>query len=571
MSRFPPDRSEILSLLLDEVTGTQEAINIRQDFCRLLDTIYSTIQPIRMYYTGSKAEGLDLPGSDDDLMFDVNDLLNVKIVQSVREISATPSYEEFLLCTENVKPGFVLLRRIRQHADTVNQRLKAALETISNVEYLSSDKLVGNFFHDWGPIHIGPTQVRQGPSVEQRVPHQDPSEPGIDMVKSIRCFFWPDDASEWIQRSRLFGWPRSDVISSIVDFGCHVVAVGHPKSETKLTEWRLSFSIAERALVWSFNHVQLQCYAVLKIILKQFIKLKCSPQNQVLCSYFIKTFLFWKYETTHLNFWCKSNFWECIIYLLKEFAKCIRKGEIRHYFLPKFNLLSVKLTPGAQAELLHLLHNIIHYDISIFNECTAMQTVWSSFLLANENQMKIINNARKTHLLLNDELMKEKFSGLIELFSCDFPYFYKSILNHTLMKMPLENVKSWFPQIDDQILSFALQFARNIPDLFDRFIKRPPTTYELRNHILKVSCQSFLKFLLLRYLCLKMPIESSIHLHDRNKTFYMLQQINRTNASFDVSSGKLWYAIMVLKSQSARKPCKIVHMLLFQTELIFGP
>ena len=326
MSRFPPDRSEILSLLFDEVTGNEEAINIRQDFCRLLDVILSNTQVFfRIYYTGSKAEGLDLPGSDDDYMFDMNNLLKIKVVKSARETSATPSYEEFLLCTENVKPGFVLLRRIRQHAFMVNQRLKAALKTISNVEYLSSDKLVGNAYHDWGPIHIGPTQVRQGPSVEHRTPTQGPSEAGTDKVISIRCFFWPDDASEWIHRSRPFGWPRSDIISSIVDFGCHVVAVGHPKSETKLIEWRLSFSFAERALVWSFNHVQLQCYAVLKIILKQFIKLKCSPQNQVLCSYFIKTFLFWKYETTHLNFWCKSNFRGALYTYLKNLPNAYAK------------------------------------------------------------------------------------------------------------------------------------------------------------------------------------------------------------------------------------------------------
>ena len=58
-------QSSLLSLLLDEVVGTQEMINMRQDFCRLYDCIRSNHSGNR-YFTGSKAEGLDLPGSDED-------------------------------------------------------------------------------------------------------------------------------------------------------------------------------------------------------------------------------------------------------------------------------------------------------------------------------------------------------------------------------------------------------------------------------------------------------------------------------------------------------------------------
>ena len=191
-----------------------------------------------------------------------------------------------------------------------------------------------------------------------------------------------------------------------------------------------------------------------------------------------------------------------------------------------------------------------------------MQTVWSNFLSANENQMKIINNVRKTNLLLNDDLLKLRFSVLIEMLSCDIPYFQKSVFDNVLNKLPLEIVKGWFPHVDDQLLSFVLQFVRNNRELSPLYMKHPPTTYQLRNEILKVSCLSLLKFLLLKYLCLKLPIESLIHLHNRNKTFYMLQQINRINASFDVTSGKLWYAIMVLKTLDYNSTLSIVNQLL---------
>ena len=62
---WTPDQSSLLSVLLDEVVGTQEMIDIRQDHCRLHDCIKSD-DSVNWYFTGSKAEGLNLPGSDED-------------------------------------------------------------------------------------------------------------------------------------------------------------------------------------------------------------------------------------------------------------------------------------------------------------------------------------------------------------------------------------------------------------------------------------------------------------------------------------------------------------------------
>ena len=306
MSRWAPHHSAMLSLLLDDVTGDEEAVAIRQDYCRLRDLLY----PFPSYYTGSKAEGLDLPGSDDDFMMDYNNLCSIKVVQSLHEMSEISFCDVLLLCTENVNPGFAFLCPVSQQTDNffVNQ----ALQCINGVLYLSGDLMVKNFLlgQTIFPMLGNVTFKRQGPSCDFWYENQNKSESGTDYVLSVHCQFWPNDASEWIRRQRHYGWPTSHDISTIVDFGCHLVPVGHPNSVTKTLEWRISFSVAERTLVWSFNHIQMQCYAVMKIILKEFIKKRCSTQNQILCSYFIKTFLFWKCEETNLNFWCKHNFRE---------------------------------------------------------------------------------------------------------------------------------------------------------------------------------------------------------------------------------------------------------------------
>ena len=409
MPSWTPDHSMILSLLLDTVVGTQKMVEIRKDYCRIDESLLSTSCGVNTYFTGSKSEGLDLPGSDFDYMFDMNHLLDIKVLQSLNDDPEVFPYSTFFVSTESVMPGFALLQLVNQ--TRMNPFLPS--QYMYGVQYLSSDSFMQINQLLFSSFTIEQTVKRQGPSVEFWSPFFGKSESGIDQVLSIHCAFWPCTASEWVQRPRHFGWPSSQDLSSIVDFGFHLVAIGHPLSDTKLIEWRISFSLAERTLVWSFNHVQIQCYAVMKIILKEFIKMKCNPQNQVLCSYFIKSFLFWKYESTELNFWRADNFKECIMFLLTEFSKCVREGVLRHYFFPSFNLLSVKLTPAAQAELLQLFDIIIQSDIGILKECRTLRGIWSEFIVqVPENRNNLISNLERQNLLRNDECAMDMMHDL---------------------------------------------------------------------------------------------------------------------------------------------------------------
>jgi hypothetical protein len=51
---------------------------------------------------------------------------------------------------------------------------------------------------------------------------------------------------------------------------------GH-SSDTQ--NWRFSFSVGEKLLIYSFTHVQLMCYALMKILLKDVID---SPTESML-------------------------------------------------------------------------------------------------------------------------------------------------------------------------------------------------------------------------------------------------------------------------------------------------
>ena len=417
MSSLTPERSSMLSLLLDDVVGTPEVIKIRRDACRIFDRLLFKGVPAECswYYTGSKAEGLDLPGSDNDAMFDINDIFHLTVVQTLDNISdITPSHGLFLMCTDNVPPCFALLRRLRYGVNPIHT---TASQYINGIPYLSSNLLMTNFgsyqfqdyqvYKDINPgMHL--KNARQGPSIEIWTEFQDYSLSGTDGVMSIRCPFWPTGAQEWIDRPRHFQWPNPRDLTSITSFGCHLVSVAHPNSSFNRAEWRISFSVAERILVWSFSHVQLQCYAVMKVILKEFIKLKCTPTNFVLCSYFIKTFLFWKFETTNSCFWCRNNLADCIRFLMNEFYQYIRKGILRHYFFPAFNLLSVKLTQAAQAELLKILDIAIQRDIRIFHECRTLRNVWSRFAAAGGHRISIETRIRSNNFLQIENNIMEK-------------------------------------------------------------------------------------------------------------------------------------------------------------------
>ena len=408
MENWTPEQNLLLSCLLDDVTGTEEMVKMRQDFCKIHDCINSCrSDSVNWYFTGSQAEGLDLPGSDIDFMFEINNAGNIEVSESLQDLVHSTQSNKFLITTDNVPPAFAMLKSVTVQ-DPCLPRITIMLGI--NDAYLGSQQ-----FMSLSPLLESKkgTHRIQGPSVESRTEYHDNSLPGVDQVSSILCKFWPTSAAEWKDRPRHHGWPTQRDKESIEAFGCHLVPVGHPLSTRKSLEWRFSFSIAERTLVWSFNHTQLQCYAVMKLILKEFIKTKCSDTHKsVLCSYFIKTFLFWQFERTELSFWQPTKLTTCIMYLSNAFYDCVKTGVLRHYFVPRFNLLEIKLTREAQFEILHLLGMVLEIGLPVLGECDSLSVVFLKFCQASDINQCI---ARKEEIRRFDVLNHD--SGSIQLFT----------------------------------------------------------------------------------------------------------------------------------------------------------
>ena len=508
MERLTQEQNKYLSCLLDDVTGTEEMVETRKDFVKMHDcAVASNKSGVQVYFTGSQAEGLVLPGSDVDFMIDINNIYDIDVSESLQDLVQSTRANKFLIVADNVPPAFVRLKPCRVGYPI----LLYSLENMGGSAFLSSQRFIALLYAydtEEAPLELLDeyyfhTRKIQGPSLEAWNPY---GGEGIDNVYSIRCNFWPTTATEWKERRRQYSWPAMQDKEHIVQFGCHLVSIGHPLSSSKSIEWRLSFSIAERILVWSFNHTQMQCYAVMKLILKEFVKVKCTQQNKgVLCSYFVKTFLFWKYETTNPSFWQAVNLQECLMYLFQEFYTCILDGVLRHYFIPRFNLLEIKLTPDAQNELLTHFRELIEGGISMIGRCATLAGVWSKFCQSRERNkiqehMREIQNLR---ILDNDNCTITMLSG--HVFGSVIPF------NPTKERISYEN---FLVAIDRAMKDSS---GSPLPSLTKRFL-----FVSMNNEILKLSSQ--------------------------NKSRYKSLKILDTNRyGFDITSSKLWLATFLLR------------------------
>ena len=515
MESLTAEQNTYLSYLLDDVTGTEEIVKMRQDYCKIQDCIKSCNPvSVNVYYTGSKAEGIDLPGSDNDYMMDVNNFHDIEVSESTEDLIQSTRANKVLIVTDKVPPGFAILKFISLQ----NTSLRRAIVNVGENAYLSSKEYLSTDLFLKSEIQ---TYRIQGPSLEMWGEFEDTSKSGIDNVPSILCkAWWPTTAAEWKDRPRHYGWPAQHDKERIEAFGCHLVPVGHPLSTKRSLEWRLSFSIAERTLVWSFNHTQLQCYALMKLILKEFVKTNCAEKHKnVLCSYFIKTFLFWQFETTDQLFWQPTNFSGCMMYLLYEFYICIETGVLRHYFVNRFNLLDIKLTHDAQTELFYLFGKVRGYGISILGQCNSLTGVFSKLC-------KIEIGIQSAELLT--EILRRRIFNDDELAIC-----------YTAMKMLGIIAEKQGSKPYEAYLSALVQLANE-------------------GHV------SIGSEFVMRHLCRLISTYKCYHcVQQGNKSVYFyMKSLDKNIYGTDIASCKLWLSTFLFQMRDYCRSLRIINLFL---------
>ena len=230
-----------------------------------------------MQISGSKAEGLDMKGSDTDIMVLIGNAYENNSENVAEFLSFT--YDSLM---PDISPGYVLVESV------IKGRVAGPYPsgTMKNIIFSFLPYLKSLL-----------TMLPHGPSISSSSCGDD-----VDFVPYMKSESWPEIAREWICRKRCFGWPSQEMINDIVKQGCYIVPVGSKLHNGSEIEWRLSFSLAEKYLIFTFNHTQLMIYAMLKIILKEIIS-QHEAISELLCSYFLKTTLFWVIEETQRSIW----------------------------------------------------------------------------------------------------------------------------------------------------------------------------------------------------------------------------------------------------------------------------
>ena len=160
-----------------------------------------------------------------------------------------------------------------------------------------------------------------------------------DSVHSIRCPQWPIEAQNWPKRRRAYGWPTIATISEVVQHGCHVVYAQHRACRNDEAQWRLSFSVAEIILLQSWTKIQQIVYHLLRFFSeRELMEKSCPKEDEVLCTYHLKTLMLWTCEETLPDWWISCSAIEICCELLKRLLEWIKRRYCPNYFISEANL-----------------------------------------------------------------------------------------------------------------------------------------------------------------------------------------------------------------------------------------
>lgn len=353
--------------------GTASEVRFRRDTVDTnLDIFICLFHKLKVdtLIAGSYREGFRFSSSDMDLMAWS---FFWKVISDLSQISSIPFQQKrvFLMESDSVPPGYTKLRSI---TFTPNQTLQIDDSFISCSVFRKS---IVTLFNP-GFKELGTEVSEHGPCS-----FAIPNGIELDVAGCMKCDYWPETAKPWIRRCNEKGWPSDIVVNQIVKSGCHVVPIGScPENEL---EWRISFSVAEQKIIYSFNHSQFLCYGLLKLFLKEVINV--NNKSPVLCSYFLKTAMFWVIQNDRAICWTPENFMYCFWNSFKLLIHWVYTGYCPSFFIPENNLFREKVTGHTQSFLFHQLYCLYNEGLHCILKCPTIQPKFNVAIL-NESLLR---------------------------------------------------------------------------------------------------------------------------------------------------------------------------------------
>ncbi|CAC5368380.1 unnamed protein product [Mytilus coruscus] len=437
---------------LVNTAGTEIDIRKRQQLFIIQDLITNATHVYtKAISSGSLAEGLDLPGSDTDIMLVIN---NFDIIQNERNIKHPLQWITLVMETDNDHPGFTRLRLIPgAYGDAV-----FGFESTRKGSYLSAKEFV----------YI----------MNQKRPHLQLSSHGpclsdknqiTDYAFCIQSQYLPFTAMQWASRYRK-QWPPNSAIDKIIKYGCLLVPIGPRTLPDCNVLWRLSFSVAEKQLVHSFNYTQLLCYCLLKLTLKHIVNTNDHAKG-LLCSYFLKTVLFWVSEEEDIDTFQLPKLFYCFTHCINKLISWVNNCFCPNYFIPEHNMFLGKINPDNNKILIKVLDSITmngmdglmknlyssgnenYRVLSIKKECSFIMLDFLFYRICRTYILEKISRCLKA-LILTESLNKSKSSTFI-IDVCK--YFHAEISQNAAQLLPP-------PTITTETYSIHKWYHRHLTD-----------------------------------------------------------------------------------------------------------
>ncbi|XP_062572651.1 uncharacterized protein LOC134234591 [Saccostrea cucullata] len=335
--------SESVFVGLCRKVGTSQLVAMRREMMDIKDMVENQVSrdDKSVILSGSFREGFRLKGSDIDYMVWPN---NHRVIWELSQSQCYNTHRQTLIlcdCSDS-PPGFTLLYLLSPSMDRGVQR---ACVIMYNRQCISSSKFIQIV------CSASSKSTRHGPCASGTI-----SKLEYDQAICFVCDFWPPCASSWIDRCH--SWPPLHFVDDIVNNGCHFVAIGHKLGCHEDLEWRISFSLAEQKLVYAMNHCQFLSYGLLKLFLTEIINNGVGDDDKLLCSYHMKTAVFWVIQQNTVLRWCPQNLLGCFWVCFKLILKWVYEGVCPNFFIPDNNMFLSKIHGVKQHQLFTRLHGL---------------------------------------------------------------------------------------------------------------------------------------------------------------------------------------------------------------------
>ena len=324
--------------------------------------------------SGSFGEGLEMEGSDLDIMLILS---FAHVYEDISKVRFNSRESSFVMDMDDCKLGFTHLRLAQCH----HLRLLQCSRQISNALYLSNELIKADYMK-----MVELPSVIHGPCFSDK-------DGFTDVAISLHSRQWISPACKWISRPNS-SWPSDDLKSTIIDHGTLFVPIGCKGSKNEDIEWRFSFSVGEKLLIYSFTHVQLMCYALMKILLKDVIDSDDDCKG-LLCSYYIKNIIFWVSEELPLSIWRPENLVYCFMKCFGRLVYCVEYSMCPHYFIPEINMFESKIEGHARQVLLGRLKVLYSYGwrcILLSKQVSKYRVISPNILSVGDHKVEYIKH-----------------------------------------------------------------------------------------------------------------------------------------------------------------------------------